>query len=110
MIFLPASDNSLLLTNTVQRGAPGTSELEDVKHNPVRPRRRSNSISLANAPNFKSKFEEIEPEPVFEDHMAEMEEEELSRSNTNEMEHDHEMKLEHQSTTSSNGSVDQDRM
>jgi len=53
------------------------------------PRRRSNSSSLAKgAKNFKTKFEEVEPEPVFE--AAEMGPEEPV--------------LEHQSTTSSDNS------
>jgi len=53
------------------------------------PRRRSNSSSQAkSAKHFKTKFEEIEPEPVFE--ASEMGPEDPS--------------LEHQSTTSSDNS------
>jgi hypothetical protein len=67
-------------------------EVEDISGvNMVNARRRSNSSSqIKIAKDFKTKFEAIEPEPVFEESMAEPDEEGL--------------RLEHQSTTSSDGS------
>jgi len=67
-------------------------EVEDVKGvNMAIARRRSNSSSHAqSAKDFKTKFETIEPEPVFEESMAEPDEEGL--------------RLEQQSTTSSDTS------
>ena len=54
-------------------------------------RRRSNSSTQAKSlKDFKTKFETIEPEPVFEESMAEPDEEG--------------MRLEHQSTTSTDSS------
>lgn len=55
-------------------------------------RRRSNSSTQAKSiKDFKTKFETVEPEPVFEESMAEPDEEGLQR-------------LEHQSTTSTDSS------
>jgi len=73
-------------------GGHAGDEVEDVKGiNMVNARRRSNSSTQAKvAKDFKTKFETIEPEPVFEESMAEPDEEG--------------MRLEHQSTTSSDSS------
>jgi hypothetical protein len=83
----------LSLTNPCNslRGHAGD-EVEDVKGvNMAIARRRSNSSSHAqSAKDFKTKFETIEPEPVFEESMAEPDEEGL--------------RLEQQSTTSSDTS------
>jgi len=69
-------------------GAPGV-EVEDTSYKMTNPRRRSNSSSQAmGAKDFKTKFEVVEPEPVFEDMPFEEEEEEHVR-------------LEHQTTVSS---------
>jgi len=67
-------------------------EVEDINGvNMANARRRSNSSSQVKiAKDFKTKFETIEPEPVFEESMAEPDEEG--------------MRLEHQSTTSSDSS------
>lgn len=68
-------------------------EVEDVKGvNMANARRRSNSSTQAKSiKDFKTKFETVEPEPVFEESMAEPDEEGLQR-------------LEHQSTTSTDSS------
>jgi hypothetical protein len=55
-----------LLTVAV-RGAAGD-ELEDIKPNMVNTRRRSNS-STHNMEEFKTKFETVEIEPVFEEEL-----------------------------------------
>jgi len=48
-------------------GHPGE-EVVDVAHNMTNPRRRSNSSGhTRGAKDFKTKFEIVEPEPVFED-------------------------------------------
>jgi len=47
-------------------GHPGE-EAQDFGYNMTNPRRRSNSSSHAYAQDFKSKFELVEHEPVFED-------------------------------------------
>ena len=80
-----------LLTTFHHRGRPGD-EIEDhTNYTMANPRRRSNSSSQAKGvKDFKTKFEEIEPEPVFE--ASEMGAEEPA--------------LEHQSTTSSDNSND----
>ncbi|KIW05403.1 uncharacterized protein PV09_03916 [Verruconis gallopava] len=73
-------------------------ELEDVKGvNMANARRRSNSSTHSKTlKDFKTKFETIEPEPVFEESMAEPDEEG--------------MRLDHQSTTSSDDkSVEEDK-
>jgi hypothetical protein len=76
---------------STNRGHAGD-EVEDVKGvNMANARRRSNSSTQAKAAkDFKTKFETIEPEPVFEESMAEPDEEGI--------------RLEHQSTTSSDAS------
>jgi len=79
-------------------GHPGE-EVEDVKPNMTNPRRRSNSSGhTRGAKDFKTKFEVVEHEPVFEDMPPEEED------------HDH-IQLEHQSTTSSSDarSVEEDQ-
>lgn len=81
-------------------------ELEDYTYNASKPRRRSNSISH-NATNnkLKSKFEDRDDAPVFE--------EEIHGASApdfiGQMDHDHEEmeKLEKQSTVSSMESVDE---
>ncbi|PSK34360.1 hypothetical protein B9Z65_8686 [Elsinoe australis] len=66
-------------------------ELEDYDYNLTKPRRRSNSFSAAAGHNiFKTKFEAIEPEPVFEEDIHGPEADDLA--------------LEEQSTHSSAGS------
>ena len=80
------------------RGHPGE-EIVDVAANMTNPRRRSNSSGhTRGAKDFKTKFEIVEPEPVFEDMPAEEED------------HDH-VQLEHQSTTSTeeNRSVEEEQ-
>ena len=53
----------------MHRGKDGD-ELEDYAYNPTKPRRRSNSFSAAPGHNvIKTKFEHIEPEPVFEEEL-----------------------------------------
>jgi hypothetical protein len=81
---------SALLTHA--RGHAGD-EVEDVKGvNMVNARRRSNSSTQVKAAkDFKTKFETVEAEPVFEESMAEPDVEGLQR-------------LEQQSTTSSDSS------
>jgi hypothetical protein len=72
------------------RGAPGD-EIEDIKPNMAKTRRRSNS-STANMKDFKTKFETVELEPVFDEELhGPMGEE-----------------LEKQSTTSSDKSIDEE--
>ncbi|KAF2672621.1 hypothetical protein BT63DRAFT_409725 [Microthyrium microscopicum] len=74
-------------------GHPGE-EVVDTAYNPTNPRRRSNSSGHSkSAKDFKTKFEVVEHEPVFEDMPPEEEDEEH-------------VKLEHQSTTSSTETVD----
>lgn len=51
----------------VSRGREGE-EVEDYSYNMNNPRRRSNS-STHNVKDFKTKFETIEPEPVFEEEL-----------------------------------------
>ncbi|PNS14103.1 hypothetical protein CAC42_6616 [Sphaceloma murrayae] len=66
-------------------------ELEDYDYNLTKPRRRSNSFSAAAGHNtFKTKFEAVEPEPVFEEDIHGPEVDDLA--------------LEEQSTHSSAGS------
>ena len=44
--------------------------MEDYEYNLTKPRRRSNSFSTAAGhKDFKTKFETVEPEPVFEEEM-----------------------------------------
>ncbi len=85
------SGSMSVLTKFHHRGRPGD-EIEDhTNYTLANPRRRSNSSSQAKGvKDFKTKFEEIEPEPVFE--APEMGSEEPA--------------LEHQSTTSSDNSND----
>ncbi|KAF2461593.1 hypothetical protein BDY21DRAFT_332640 [Lineolata rhizophorae] len=46
------------------------SEIEDFEYNMTNPRRRSNSTSHAHSvKDFKTKFETVEPEPVFEEEL-----------------------------------------
>ena len=74
------------------RGREGD-ELEDMSYNFNNARRRSNSSTL-NMKDFKTKFETIEAEPVFEEELhGPMGEE-----------------LEKQSTTSSDKSVDEEKL
>ncbi|GAB7356909.1 hypothetical protein MBLNU459_g7765t1 [Dothideomycetes sp. NU459] len=69
-------------------------ELEDFSYNPTKPRRRSNSFSVAPGhDNLKSKFEHVEHEPVFE--------EEIHGASALDFENE----LEKQSTSSSMDSV-----
>lgn len=42
-------------------------EIEDYNYNLTNPRRRSNSSSHTGLKDFKTKFETVEPEPVFEE-------------------------------------------
>jgi len=79
-----------LSLTALTRGTPGD-ELEDIRPNMANARRRSNS-STHNMDDFKTKFETIEIEPVFE--------EELHGAMGEE--------LEKQSTTSSDKSVDEE--
>ncbi|KAF2223616.1 hypothetical protein BDZ85DRAFT_197875, partial [Elsinoe ampelina] len=66
-------------------------ELEDYDYNLTKPRRRSNSFSAAPGHNtYRTKFETIEPEPVFEEDIHGPEADDLA--------------LEEQSTHSSAGS------
>ena len=49
------------------RGQAGTSELEDYNYNMAKPKRRSNSSSMAAGHNiFKTKFEDTDPEALVE--------------------------------------------
>ncbi|KAF2142575.1 uncharacterized protein K452DRAFT_286998 [Aplosporella prunicola CBS 121167] len=50
----------------IDRGRDGD-ELEDYTYNMTNPRRRSNSTGLHTMKDFKTKFETIDPEPVFEE-------------------------------------------
>jgi hypothetical protein len=83
-----SSASELILTNC--RGAAGD-ELEDIRPNMANARRRSNS-STHDMKDFKTKFETVEIEPVFE--------EELHGPMSEE--------LEKQSTTSTDKSVDEE--
>lgn len=60
---------------TTSRGNPGDEVLDD-QFNLTNARRRSNSSGYANnLQDFKTKFELNEVEPVFEEHMAEADDE-----------------------------------
>jgi hypothetical protein len=79
-------------------GTPGT-EIEDIPVNMNNARRRSNSSTATRgAQAFKSKFEVVEAEPVFEDMPPEEHEEESH------------IRLEQQSTTSSSESQSIDEL
>jgi hypothetical protein len=52
----------------MSRGREGD-EVEDYAYNFTNPRRRSNSFSAAHTKDFKSKFEAVEHEPVFEEEL-----------------------------------------
>jgi hypothetical protein len=61
--------NKQLTTITQNRGREGD-EIEDYAYNLTNPRRRSNSSTHAlGLKDFKTKFETIEPEPVFEEEL-----------------------------------------
>jgi hypothetical protein len=78
------------LLTVLRRGTPGD-EVEDIRPNMANARRRSNS-STHNMKDFKTKFETIETDPVFEEEVhGPMGEE-----------------LEKQSTTSTDKSVDEE--
>jgi len=62
------------------RGTPGD-ELEDINPNMVNARRRSNSSTM-NMKDFKTKFETIETEPVFEEELHGPLGEELEKQST----------------------------
>lgn len=64
----------------MNRGAAGD-ELEDIRPNMAKVRRRSNSSTL-NARDLKTKFETIEPEPVFEEEVHGPMGEELEKQST----------------------------
>jgi hypothetical protein len=90
-ITAPRSDRHLKPSLTPNyRGTPGE-EVEDIKPNMAYARRRSNS-STHNMKDFKTKFETIETEPVFEEELHGPIGEELEK----------------QSTTSSDKSVDEE--
>lgn len=57
----------------VHRGRSGD-EILDQSHNVVNPRRRSNSF-VDHSQDFKTKFETVEPEPVFEEEVHSLPEE-----------------------------------
>jgi hypothetical protein len=81
------------LTHTTTRGNAGE-EVVDENFNFSNARRRSNSSGYANNLNdFKTKFEFNEPEPVFEESLHGPTEEELLKTDS----------------SSSNGSVDEDK-
>jgi hypothetical protein len=84
----------LVLTNP--RGQPGE-EAEDFGYNFAKARRRSNSSTHARSKDFKTKFEVVEREPVFEDMPYEEEEE-----------HVHLEKQTTASSTSDSQSVEED--
>jgi hypothetical protein len=103
----PASETSRLASRegsgllTLPRGHPGE-EAQDFGYNMTNPRRRSNSSSHAHAKDFKSKFELVEREPVFED---------LAPEDMAETEEENNLKLEHQaaaSTSSEGQSVEEE--
>jgi len=88
-------------------GHPGD-EIEDYDVNLTKARRRSNSSTLSRgAKDFKTKFEVVEPEPVFEDMPLEDVEDDAKLDFSN---NDH-VKLEQQmteSSTSSGQSIDEE--
>lgn len=53
---------------TSRRGREGD-EVEDYDYHPTNPRRRSNSSTIHTMKDFKTKFETIDPEPVFEEEL-----------------------------------------
>lgn len=79
------------------RGREGD-ELEDYAYNLTKPRRRSNSFSTAAGhKDFKTKFETVEPEPVFEEEMMDRSAADNTVDSTDDTE------LDKQSTNSSSG-------
>jgi hypothetical protein len=98
---LVAAINLANATLTLERGHPGE-EAQDFGYNMTNPRRRSNSSSHAYAKDFKSKFELVEHEPVFED---------LSPEDLVDTEEEKHLKLENQaaaSTSSEGQSVEEE--
>ena len=74
LAFQKAVDLTVALSSTFHRGGAGE-EMVDGNFNFTNARRRSNSSGYSNGlKDFKTKFEVNEQEPVFEDHMAESEE------------------------------------
>jgi hypothetical protein len=82
---------------TFNRGNAGVEVLDDPEFNIVA-RRHSNVSISAHSSNFKTKFEVNEPEPVFEEHVHAAPEEE------------EEVNLQKTDTSSSGGSVDDERI
>lgn len=65
-IFFPIEAH-LAETDNLFRGREGD-EIEDYSYNMANPRRRSNSSTHV-IKDFKTKFETVEPEPVFEEEL-----------------------------------------
>ena len=64
---VPRSDPSFTTTDTYVRGTPGD-ESQDYGYNFTNARRRSNSSSQSHhIHDFKTKFEAVETDPVFEE-------------------------------------------
>lgn len=86
---------------SIHRGRAGD-EIEDEPYNLTNPRRRSNSSSHAGSlKTFKTKFETIEPEPVFEEELhgprpGDLDETDLEKTSTG--------------STGSSGSVEEEDM
>jgi hypothetical protein len=94
VIFTP-SINTFLTSH--HRGHPGE-EIEDYNVNMTKARRRSNSSTLSRgAKDFKTKFEVVEHEPVFED----MPFEDIEADEKLDAMRDEHIKLEQQTTESS---------
>lgn len=73
----------------MDRGREGD-EIDDLGYNLTNPRRRSNSSTNQNK-DFKTKFETVEPEPVFEEEIhgpmgAELDKESTASSSTKSVE------------------------
>jgi len=73
-------------------------EVQDFAYNPTNPRRRSNSSSLGHdLKSFKTKFETVETEPVFEEELhGALPEDELEKQTTN------------SSSSTANGSIEEE--
>jgi hypothetical protein len=95
-----------VIDSKLPRGRDGD-ELQDYAYNINNPRRRSNSFSHGHSlKDFKTKFETIETDPVFEEEVHGPSEEDLRQAAEDSSGYD----LEKESTTSSadHGSVDMD--
>jgi hypothetical protein len=89
-ILVSINHKTTCILTTTPRGHPGD-EVQDTNYAMNNPRRRSNSSSHSKlAKDFKTKFEIVEAEPVFE----------MSEHGPLDEDLDH-VRLEHQSTTSS---------